>query len=445
MSNRSDRIHGKDSTPTARPRKKLSLKSRSWDLLRNLFGSLRAFISVAQSPVVRHTFKRFAKRIAALTAAHFVIGNPTMYPIRAALFGMSLLSLGSIKLDPKMFETSSLHSISTMTLSYSVLRVALLECFLDTFRQLEPTEAQQLATVKPQFKKTFKDKVMRAMFGGQPDNMQKAIETVALGWTLKLWRKLPVGGHIVAPFAQFASSSRLMGSRVLAGAVTAAALYPGWEHYAMEVVQVWASAKILSEQCLDYFLVRHIHPQQRVAFLTDNQMILVGYLFLPTALSRLPIVGPLAMIPAYALAAWALHAILARQGANNVYLKYGTKPGQLGGPPAGSVGHVLSPAGAAAPGLSAAGGGAGLPGSHGIPPTAMYHIPHGDVSAAGLPSAPPMPTTPLPQDPLNATYEGITPSGDVGQQQGLYPNITALKDGRHGPNTPSPLTRRNVG
>ncbi|KIZ07127.1 hypothetical protein MNEG_0831 [Monoraphidium neglectum] len=144
----------------------------------------------------------------------------------------------------------------------------LVDCFFASLRELDPQQAEQLASNEAKNKRTLKDKML-GMVTDDADDPWQMLALMMVASLLRSWRWVRMGalGYIVVPLAEFLSIRYMVGRPLAAGALTAVScLVPPAAPLVMDSVEVWASSRALGQSSMRHFLERAIPKGRHAAF-----------------------------------------------------------------------------------------------------------------------------------------------------------------------------------
>ncbi|KAK9863270.1 hypothetical protein WJX84_009069 [Apatococcus fuscideae] len=270
----------------------------------------------AAHPYIQEKLKRFLKPVLIACLAVFLSGKTLAVPVQGLAWGIEILSLAKVKQARSaelgqgwMKDAVAFVPMIAMLIIRSFFRHPMYKCFIHMLREINP---QLSARLESSGRLRNPDR-SKSGFTRLQQRWDTALKLLTFSLMIYTWRHLPVIGKLASPIVHMITWSKLVGPK-RAAILSAVALLPFLEHWALRVVEIWRAANLLGQELLGDYISRSVPYAERKKWWREHGLTVTVFLVPHVALMALPMVGPLAFIPVQAAAAWLVDLIESEAG-----------------------------------------------------------------------------------------------------------------------------------
>eukprot|EP00899_Mesostigma_viride_P004911 jgi/Mesvir1/14420/Mv09802-RA.1 len=274
-------------------------------------------------------YKKFFKRLAIATAIFLIIGHTLLLPFQLLFSLFDLITHEAY--DITRFSSAAYSWLLQFGLLLPFVAVMLLRLLCTDY--LEALFFTQLAATEPELAAYLQSMHRESLWHRIRRLLSRVQRLLLLSLLLYLLSRLPAVGPLVGPLAQAYIVVKVVGVPKAVALAVASMLVPGMKAYALQFVDVWKAASIMSIELMDPYLSRTaalkaagqgppVSTRSRMlldktshavkAFRKEHDDTLQGFALPFMALMYVPWVGPLVFITGQAAAALLLADFIAR-------------------------------------------------------------------------------------------------------------------------------------
>ncbi|KAK9798600.1 hypothetical protein WJX73_006804 [Symbiochloris irregularis] len=341
------------------PPAKESLLSR--DVPRTVLLSVQSFVHCARHHYVLDKMKTCLKPVLGLAAAVYLLGLLLLIPIQIVAFLAHLLSFGALETKSVtdicsrwLVEATSLVPLLSVLVLRSVIRKPLYKCFVHVLREVNPEMAQSIENT-PRIRHPNQKKHMRQWRQFATNYVSKTMQLLVLEFAIHVWKQLPYLGLAAEPVMHFVTMAHVLEPQ-RAIVFSALSFVPHAGPFVRQFVALWRASSVLGEELLEDYVSHMILHANRDSFFRRRAVTITAFVMPQLAIMKVPILGPMAMLPMAASAAY-LVDLLVHKG----------EPIRSEGLPAAAANKLGSATGPAGPAPTLpAGNNAGVPAGQGV-------------------------------------------------------------------------------
>lgn len=267
---------------------------------------------------VQDKTKRCIKPVLGIAAGVYLLGLILFIPIQMIAFLLHIVSFGNIDTSSVkvlcsnwLFEATALVPLLCVLVLRAVIRKPLFKCFIHTLREVNPAAAHAIDSqprIQNPRKKTWRQWVT--------SYVNKTAQLLVLEFAIYLWKQTPGIGLAAEPVMHFVTMSHALEPR-RAVVLSGLALVPRVAPIVHSFVHLWRASSVLGEELLEDYVSHIVEHANRDSFFRRRGVTITTFVMPQLLIMKVPILGPLAMLPMAASAAYLVDLLVGKGEATN--------------------------------------------------------------------------------------------------------------------------------